>query len=133
MKNLIKISLIMLSIISLMFLSSCSDDSSITGDSVADVVETGDVKEVMIEAFNYGFEQTGDDIVVGDTVKLTVKSTSGIHGVSFPGLGIVVEPLSPDQSKTVEFVATKSGSFDYYCNIMCGPGHMDMRSKLIIG
>ena len=119
--------------VGLMLLSSCASNSGITGGSVSDLVETGDVKEVTIDMYNFGFEQTGDDIVVGDTVKLTVKSTSGIHGINIPKLGVSVEPLSPGQSKTVEFVAEKSGSFDYYCNIMCGPGHMDMRAKLVIG
>ena len=129
MNKSIKIFLIILTMVSLVIVSGCSTNSGITGGGVADMEdfsETGDVKEVTIESFNFGFKQTGDEIVAGDTVKLTVTSTSGVHGISFPGLGITIQPLGPGESKTVEFVAQKSGEFGYHCNIMCGPGYMEM-------
>ena len=132
MKKMIKFSCIILSIISLMMVSGCSNNAGLTGGALTKVIETGDLKEVEIEMFNFGFKQTGDNMVAGDTVKLTVKSTSGTHGINIPELGIRVDPLRAGETKTIEFVATKSGSFDYYCNIMCGPGHMDMKSKLVI-
>jgi len=45
---------------------------------------------------------------------------------------VTVPPVSPGQEQVVEFVAEKSGNFDYYCNVMCGQGHGNMRSSITI-
>lgn len=94
---------------------------------------TGEVKEVRLEAYNWGFRQSGDEIQKGDKVRLVVTSTSGTHGVAIPDFGVSVGPVSPGQEQVVEFTADQSGSFTYFCNIPCGRGHSSMRGTLNVG
>lgn len=36
------------------------------------------------------------------------------------------------EENAVEFVADKSGTFPFYCNVFCGGGHKEMQGKLIV-
>ena len=56
----------------------------------------------------------------------------GTHGLSMPDFNLVMGPVSPGEQQTAYFVADKSGTFDYFCNVPCGPGHSSMRSTLTI-
>lgn len=54
-----------------------------------------------------------------DKVIIHIKTTSGTHDFNLDEFGIkAVTPT--DQTVTVEFVADKVGSFEYYCSM---PGH----------
>lgn len=76
----------------------------------------------------------------GDTVKLTViNDDDHIHGFGIPDFGIDTGPIQPGQSKTIEFVATKVGTFEFMCTTpwdpahnICDRDHPDMRGILII-
>ncbi|PJA85876.1 MAG: hypothetical protein CO143_00630 [Candidatus Moranbacteria bacterium CG_4_9_14_3_um_filter_45_14] len=32
----------------------------------------------------------------------------------------------------ITFKATKKGTFEFFCSVYCGEGHMEMRGKIII-
>ncbi len=53
------------------------------------------------------------------------------HGFKLKEFGID-EKLNPGEEVTVEFIANKTGEFEFYCNVQCGAGHSDMRGKLIV-
>ncbi|TAL58269.1 MAG: hypothetical protein EPN86_00455 [Nanoarchaeota archaeon] len=93
---------------------------------------TGSVKEVHIEASNFQFTVTGPEIKKGDRVKLILTSAQGTHGFAMPAFNIDVGPISPGDTKTAEFVADQSGSFDYFCNVPCGSGHQSMKGILAV-
>ena len=91
------------------------------------------VKELDIEAYNFGFRVLNDvQINKGDTVKIVLTSSEGTHGLSMPDFNVNMGPVSPGQQQTAEFVADKSGTFDYFCNVPCGPGHSSMRTTLTV-
>jgi len=91
------------------------------------------VKELKIEAYNFGFRVLNDvKINKGDTVKLTVTSAEGTHGFAMPDFNINLAPIAPGDVKTATFVADKSGTFTYFCNVPCGPGHSSMRGTLTV-
>ncbi|MDO8742129.1 MAG: cupredoxin domain-containing protein [bacterium] len=51
----------------------------------------------------------------GDTVKITITNTAGTHDFTLDEFGIRKDtPLN--QPVTVEFVADKAGTFEYYCS-----------------
>lgn len=51
----------------------------------------------------------------GDTVKITITNTAGTHDFTLDEFGIKKDtPLN--QPVTVEFVADKAGTFEYYCS-----------------
>ena len=96
------------------------------------VVETGVTKDVYIDGTNWNFAVTGDSINKGDRVRMHVKGSEGVHGIAIPGLGVNSNPIPVGEVRTIEFVASDSGSFEYFCNVPCGSGHMKMRGQLIV-
>ena len=89
------------------------------------------IKEINLEAFQYGFSP--DKIVVkkGDIVKIYATSRDVTHGFYIKEYGINV-PIKKGEVSKIEFLADKAGEFNIICSIYCGPGHRDMRAKLIV-
>lgn len=83
------------------------------------------VKELVIQAFQFGYNP--DRIVVkkGERIKLTINNTDTLHGIRIPELGI-------SGNDFVEFVGDKNGEFIWYCNNFCGDGHRQMQGTLIV-
>jgi len=112
---------------------SANDTGAISAGTGTTTPPTVTVKELNIEAYNFGFKVVSSvQINKGDTVKLTVTSTEGTHGFAMPDFNVDLSPIGPGESKTMEFVADKSGTFTYFCNVPCGPGHSSMRGSLIV-
>ncbi|MFH2070496.1 MAG: heavy metal-binding domain-containing protein [Elusimicrobiota bacterium] len=89
------------------------------------------IKEISLEAYQYGFSP--DPVVVkkGDIVRLTITSRDIAHGVYINEYGVKL-PVKKGEKKQVEFFADKSGKFDIICSVYCGPGHSKMRGKFIV-
>jgi len=127
-----KLKTILLAIFALLFIAGCTSSSPI-GSTVADIpVPSGPVKELTIDSYSWGFSQPNVQINKGDTVRLTVTSSSGVHGVAIKGYDVSTGPVAPGQSEVIEFVADKSGEFELYCNIPCGAGHRSMKTTLVV-
>ncbi len=65
----------------------------------------------------------------GEQVRLNITSIDVTHGFSIPDFGVNTS-LVPNQTNTVEFTATKTGTFSFFCSIFCGSGHSGMRGTL---
>jgi len=89
------------------------------------------IKEIKLEAFQYGFSP--DPIVVkkGDIVKLEITSRDVTHGVYIKEYGINVS-VKKGETKKIEFLADKVGKFDIICSVYCGSGHSKMKGGLIV-
>ena len=89
------------------------------------------IKEIKLEAFQFGFSP--DPLVVkkGDIVKLTITSRDVAHGVNIKEYGINIT-VTKQEPKRIEFYADKTGKFDIVCSVYCGPGHSKMKGKLIV-
>jgi nitrite reductase (NO-forming) len=94
-------------------------------------IKTGDksVKEFYIESFTevidgkYYPKFSPNEITVnkGDIVRITIKNIKGTHDFKIDEFNVYSEtPL--DKEVQVEFVADKTGSFEYYCT---KPGHRE--------
>ncbi len=91
------------------------------------------LREIAIEAYNFGWEPTEIRVKKGDRVKLLLSSREGTHGFGLRDFDIEVGPFAPGMSpEAVEFVADKTGSFEFRCNVPCGAGHRDMKGKFIV-
>ncbi|MBI4078822.1 MAG: cupredoxin domain-containing protein [Candidatus Levybacteria bacterium] len=53
----------------------------------------------------------------GDTVRITFKNESGSHDLTLPGFNVATKQLSAGSQETVEFVADKIGTFEFYCSV----------------
>ena len=89
------------------------------------------IKDINLEAYQYGFSP--DPVVVkkGDIVRLTVTSRDITHGVYIKEYGIKLA-VKKGEAKKAEFFADKSGKFNIICSVYCGSGHSKMRGKLIV-
>ena len=96
------------------------------GASVPEVQPNGNTVELVIEASDFKFDQAEYRVKAGDTVNVTFKNVQGLHGIDIQGYKIKLK-----NGETATFVAAP-GEYLINCNIMCGPGHSGMRSKLIV-
>jgi len=96
-----------------------------TGVKEENTLLRNEVKEFKIDAFRFGYNPNLITIKKGDRVRLSINNTDTKHGIRIPDLGI-------SGNESLEFVADKSGEFNWYCNNYCGDGHSRMQGKLIV-
>ncbi len=89
------------------------------------------VKEFSITAKRSEFIPATIRVKEGDTVRLHITSIDVTHGFSLPEFKIAAE-LTPGTERTLEFVASKKGTYSFFCTVVCGPKHGDMRGSLIV-
>lgn len=67
----------------------------------------------------------------GELVRLIIHNADVLHGLVIPDLG-VMEGDIPPEGAVIEFTASKVGTFEFFCSVYCGDGHMEMRGKIVI-
>jgi nitrosocyanin len=75
------------------------------------------VKEFNFVTGQFSFNPKTITVKEGDTVKITVKNTAGIHDLKIDEFNAATPIIPAGESRTVEFVADKKGSFEYYCSV----------------
>lgn len=93
-----------------------------TGDAVS---EDSSVKEFDVKAFRFGYSPDTITVNKGDKVRINIENTDTLHGIRIPDLGV-------SGNEVLEFTAGNTGEFTWYCNVMCGPGHMSMKGRVIV-
>ncbi|MFT7644374.1 MAG: plastocyanin [Candidatus Paceibacteria bacterium] len=84
-------------------------------------VETGIVKEYTIisKKLEWRFEPESIEVEQGDRIIATVINEDNFdHGFAIDAFGIS-QRLPANGTIVVEFVATKSGEFPFYCSVSC--------------
>lgn len=66
----------------------------------------------------------------GELVRLIIHNADVKHGLVIPDLGVNQD--IPEDGAVVEFVASKVGTFEFFCSVWCGEGHMEMRGSIVI-
>jgi cytochrome c oxidase subunit 2 len=79
-------------------------------------------------ATNFKFDQAEYKVKAGETLKVSFTSKEGIHEAEVPQLGIKLSKQTPSQE--VKF--DKPGTYELHCALPCGPGHAEMKSKIIV-
>ncbi|MBI3738014.1 MAG: cupredoxin domain-containing protein [Chloroflexi bacterium] len=85
-----------------------------------------------IDARQFAYSPSELKVNPGDTVTIQLVSTDVVHGLYVDGYDVSVE-ADPGQTATLTFVANKSGSFRFRCNVTCGAMHPFMIGKLSVG
>lgn len=101
-----------------------SENGMVQDADTATSVVAGNVKEFTMTSW---MDKTADGkmsahfslnemkVKKGDTVKITITNTAGTHDFVLDEFNVAKEtPLN--QPVTVEFVADKAGTFEYYCS-----------------
>nr|WP_106766613.1 cytochrome C oxidase subunit II [Paenibacillus faecalis] len=84
--------------------------------------------ELVISGSNFQFDKPEYTLKKGVPVKITYKNEEGNHGVMIPALNLQLD----SNNDTAVVTPDKTGEFEISCSIMCGSGHSNMISKLII-
>lgn len=81
-------------------------------------VEENGMKEFTISGKNYAYNVQQLNVKKGDTVKITFISEEGTHDWNVDEFNAHTKILSSGKTETIEFVADKIGTFEYYCSVM---------------
>lgn len=92
--------------------ASASPSASATADS------TGEVLELEVSGKEFALDPGKITINEGEKVKLTFKNEGTMpHDLVIDELGVRTKVIGGGQIDTVEFVASKGGSFKIYCSV----------------
>lgn len=66
----------------------------------------------------------------GELVRLVIHNADVKHGLVIPELGVNQD--IPPEGAIVEFTPEKKGTFEFFCSVWCGEGHMEMRGSITV-
>ena len=139
--RLSKKSMIVLAILVLL-MTGCSKGATQSGLTGASAVEIGEIeknldstKTFVITGANFKFVVDGKEnptieVNEGDTVKIEFTSTEGFHDWVVEEFGATGK-VRAGNSTSVEFIADKKGTFEYYCSVG-SHREMGMTGQLIV-
>lgn len=79
--------------------------------------ETLEVKEFVVEGSNFKFVPNAITVNKGDTVRIVFKNVGGMHDWKIDEFDAATKVIQTDEEETIEFVADKTGTFEYYCSV----------------
>ncbi len=103
-------------------------------ESVAPIAASGNVITIPVHVLENEWKWEPDILYakVGDKVILRIfNEDSYDHGFALEAFGINSR-LFPKKETVVEFIASKEGTFGFYCSVPCGEGHYQQTGKFII-
>ena len=77
----------------------------------------GSTKEFIVLGKSYSFNPNAMTVKKGDRVKITFKDEDGFHDLKIDGYNVATARVNTGGESSVEFVADKVGSFEYYCTV----------------
>lgn len=78
---------------------------------------TGTTKTFTVTGSSFKFDPEEIHVKKGDSVKIVFKNAGGMHDLVFDDFNVRTQRLAAGQSETIEFVADKIGTFEYYCSV----------------
>lgn len=88
-------------------------------------------KTITIEASNFKFDLSEIRVKQGDTVKVVFNNKEGVHDFVIDEFNVRTKQISGEGTDTVEFVADKAGTYEYYCSVG-QHRQMGMKGNLIV-
>ncbi len=89
------------------------------------------IKEINLEAFQFGYSPELITVKKDDIVKIYATSRDVPHGIYIKAYNIN-RTVKKGERQKIEFIADKSGEFDIICSVYCGRGHHSMKAKLVV-
>lgn len=94
-------------------------DTSSTPPSDTGTSTTPDatVKTFTVTGSNFAFAPKTLSVNKGDTVKIIFKNSGGMHNFVLDEFGVRSAVIGSGQEATLQFIADKTGGFEYYCSV----------------
>ena len=131
--DIVKVALVLSFITWLVFFINNQKRSDLPDFQIGQVVNQQNTKMKQFNMIVKQFEFSPKEIKVleGDTVRITIKNLDVAHGFAINDLN-VNQVLPAGKTTTFEFVASKKGTYRFYCSVVCGSGHLSMVGQLIV-
>jgi len=110
-------------VLAIVAVMSFSKDTEVTeptqNTEATGTVETASssVKFFAVSGTNFAFDPKEIRVKEGDRVKITLTGAGYPHDLKIDELGVATKIINAGETDTVEFVASKKGSFEYYCSV----------------
>ncbi len=91
----------------------------------------GTEKTFTVSGSNFAFAPSSITVNKGDKVKIIFNNSGGFHDLKIDEFNVATAKINGGASETVEFVADKAGSFEYYCSVGTHRA-MGMKGTLIV-
>lgn len=89
-------------------------------------------KAIEVTASRWHFDPAIIEVDEGDRVTLTLHSADGTHGFAIPEFRVKTTIPKGGAPVTIEFVASRPGTFVFACSEYCGSGHRQMKGRLVV-
>jgi plastocyanin len=74
-------------------------------------------REFTVHGKNFSYDVANMKVNEGEMVKITFINDVGTHDLVVDGYNARTKVLQAGQSETIEFLAEKAGTFEYYCSV----------------
>ncbi len=92
--------------------------SESTSPTSTQEVQTGEVKEIVVEGREFSYSPSSISVSKGEKVRINFKNLGNApHNLVIDELGVSTKAIPSGASDTVEFTANKTGTFTFYCSI----------------
>jgi cytochrome c oxidase subunit 2 len=110
-----------------------TNDNEITevDDTSEGEMPESEIQEFNLTATSFKYDITEIRVKQGETVRINLTATQGFHDWVIDEFGAATKQLQAGESDSVEFVASQTGEFEYYCSVG-NHRQMGMVGKLIV-
>ena len=116
-KSIIIIVVVILLVLVGLFLVRSRSKMPMDMQSPKELTEEQSVLTFNVTAGGFYFAPNVIRVRKGDTVKIVLTNAGGHHNFVIDEFNVKMEPIDSGQVATVEFIADKIGTFEYYCGI----------------
>jgi len=92
---------------------------------------SGQVKEFTVVGVPFSFNPAEIRVKKGDTVRIIFRNEKGTHDWVIDEFNARTKILQVGQTETIQFVANKAGTFEYYCSVGTHR-QMGMKGNLVV-
>jgi plastocyanin len=74
-------------------------------------------KEFTVDSYSFGYSLKEIRVNEGDTVTINLTNSAGLHDLVIDEFNVATEKIRQGENDSVTFVATKAGSYEFYCSV----------------
>ena len=90
------------------------------------------VRTVDVIASRFKFEPSIIPVAQGERIRLRLRSADRDHHFAIKAFRVKALIPKTGEAVTVDFVAARTGTFEFTCAEYCGTGHSGMKGKLVV-